>query len=201
MVLGGGGSISNFRLKNANCELECRRLSDLQIVTSDSVAAADAAPRASGVIVSLCFWLSLLVAGALFAGATLSGKILETERHSAQLAEQTARVEQLALEIRRLELEARALETDPEYIAAVARRQLGGKAVVAASEGARPAFVASVTFDPRLDAVRPWMIRLASDSLLRARLLTIAAALVLFAFTFLQEQPARIATCEGERPV
>lgn len=146
-------------------------------------------------MVSVCFWVSLLVAGALFAAATLSGKFLETERHTAQLAEQTSRVEQLALEIRRLELEARALETDSEYIAAVARRQLGAKPggpVIAIHAVEKPGSVAMATFDPRLDPVRPWMVRLASDSLLRARLLTIAAALVLFAFTFLHERPIRV---------
>ena len=158
---------------------------------SEPVTAADPAPRASGALVSLCFWLSLLIAGGLFASATLSGKLLETEHHATQLADQSSRVEQLALEVHRLELEARALETDPDYFAAVARRKLAGESTEPAATqkhvtiSATPAFI----IDPRFEQLRPWMIRIASCSLLRARLLTIAAALVLFAFTFLHERP------------
>jgi hypothetical protein len=150
-------------------------------------------------MVSLCFWLSLLVGGGLFAAATLSGKLLETEHHAARLADQSSRVEQLALEAHRLELEAKALETDPDYLAAVARRKLAGEpADSKATTGtvalpSQPAF----TLDPRLEPLRPWMIRIARCELLRARLLTIAAALVLFAFTFLHERPVRVASGEG----
>ncbi len=169
-------------------------LPDLQIVPSDPVAAADAAPRAPGSLASLCFWLSLLVAGGLFAAATLSGKLLETEQHAAQLADQTSRVEQLALEVRRLELETKALETDPDYLAAVARRKLAGEPVKAAAapKPATASLVPAFSLDPRFEPLRPWMIRIAGDSLLRARLLTIAAALILFAFTFLHERPVRV---------
>jgi hypothetical protein len=168
----------------------------LQIVPTEPVAAADAAPRASGAVVSLCFWLSLLVAGGLFAAATLSGKLLETEHHAVQLADQSSRVEQLALEVHRLELEAKALETDPDYLAAVAHRKLAGDSgrssnvPTPAAASLPPAF----SLDVRLEPLRPWMLRIAGDSLLRARLLTVAAALVLFAFTFLHERPARVVT-------
>jgi len=139
--------------------------------------------------------LSLLVAGGLFAAATLSGKLLETERHAGQLALQSARVEQLALDVRRLELEARALETDADYIAAVARRKLAGESTSPLPAHPTPAVEAVSTFriDPRFEPLRPWMLRIAGDSLLRARLLTAAAALVLFAFTFLHERPGRAA--------
>ncbi|QDT57424.1 hypothetical protein Pan44_54930 [Caulifigura coniformis] len=159
------------------------------------LANADPAPRVSGTLVSLCFWFSLLIAGALFAAATLSGKFLETERHTIQLADQSARVEQLALEVRRLELEARALETDPDYVAAIARQKLAtnpARSTIAARTIEPPVQARIESIDPRLDPLRPWMIRVASDNLLRARLLTIAAAIVLFAFTFLHERPARV---------
>lgn len=162
-------------------------------------ANADTAPRASGTLVSLCFWLSLLVAGGLFAAATLSGKFLETERHATQLADQSTRVEQLALEVHRLEIETRALETDTDYIAAIARQELSpnpSATTIVPRIIEKPIQARIATFDPRLDPVRPWMVRIASDTLLRARLLTIAAALILFAFTFLHERPARVAVSD-----
>jgi cell division protein FtsB len=160
-------------------------------------ATAARASRAHGTYVTLTFWLSLLVSGALFAAATLSVKILETERHTNELASQSARVEQLALNVHRLELEVRALETDTDYIAAIARQKLGGRPAtpsIPARIVESPPQVTIGSFDPRLDPLRPWMIRIASDSLLRARLLTIAAALILFAFTFLHERPIRVAS-------
>lgn len=131
------------------------------------------------------------MAGGLFAAATLSGKILETERHAAELSVQTARVEHLARDVQRLELTARALETDPEYIAAVARRKLAAEPAAPGAPRTEPTSVPTSTLDARLEPLRPWMLRIAADSLLRARLLTVAAALVLFAFTFLHERPGR----------
>ncbi len=140
----------------------------------------------------------LLGSACLFAAVTLSARVLETEHQAQELAEATARVEQLALEVRRLEQEARALETDPDYIAAVARRKLGRNATGSprqptATESARIAVRPEPLLDPRLEGLRPWMQRIATDSLLRARLLTLAAALVLFGFTFLQERGKRFA--------
>jgi hypothetical protein len=153
----------------------------------------DSPPRASGAFISLSFWFSLLTAAALFAAATLSGKILDTERRAAEVAVEANRVEQLALEVHRLELKAHALETDPDYIAAVARQKLGPgtKAPPDPPETLTisPAIEASI--DPRLEPLRPWMQRIAADSLLRARLLMAAAALVLFGFTFLHERRGR----------
>ncbi len=167
------------------------------IVPTPHHAAVADPPRASGTFISLCFWLSLFFSGALFAAATLSGKILDTERRASELATETATVEQLALEVHRLGLKARALEADPDYIAAVARRKLAGEPVTDATPRSQPtplAVTPPTPLDPRLETLRPWMHRIASDSLLRARLLTIAAALVLFAFTFLQERSPRETT-------
>jgi hypothetical protein len=204
---------NHCKLQIAICKsaIEDGLFSDLQFAIpnlqssslSESSSTVDESPRASGALVSLCFWLSLLVAGGLFAAATLSAKLLETEQHAAQLADQSSRVEQLALDVHRLELEAKALETDPDYLAAVARRKLAGESGSTSqpAQGADAprspvdpgAFRPASTLDPRLEPLRPWMIRIARCELLRARLLTIAAALVLFAFTFLHERPARVA--------
>lgn len=159
-----------------------------------------APPSPSGLFVSLSFWFSLLTAAALFAAVTLSGKILDTERRAAEVAVEASRVDQLALEVHRLELKAHALETDSDYIAAVARQKLTPQSPRTASVGPnvpdRPLDAASnlhtpIASDARLEILRPWMQRIAADSLLRARLLMAAAALVLFAFTFLHERSAR----------
>jgi cell division protein FtsB len=155
-----------------------------------------AAPEegAAGLVLSLAFWLSLVVAAGLFAMGTLSPKVVTGWRHAAELERQTARVSALAGEVERLEREAHALESDPDYLAARARQDLGLK-----PEGTRlikvlgDAPLASVVEEPVEPVESPapfliWVQRVAGDSLLRARMLTVAAALVLFGFAFLHER-------------
>ena len=168
-------------------------------LTDDS--STTASPGTRGLVISLCFWVSLFASGGIFGAVSLSGKLLATEHHERELAAATARVEQLALDVRRLEIEAKALESDPEYIAAIARQRLNAGAMASAAQvSVQPPRAVAAPTDARLDPIRPWLQRIASCSLLRARLLTIAGALVLFAFTFLQERAPRLMTSPGERP-
>ena len=155
-----------------------------------------AAPKdgAAGLVLSLAFWLSLIVAAGLFAMGTLSPKVVAGWRHAGELERQMARVSALAEQVERLENEAHALESDPDYLAARARQDLGLK-----PEGTRLIKVLgdaplAATVEEAVDPAEPpaaslkWVERVAGDSLLRARMLTIAAALVLFGFAFLHER-------------
>jgi hypothetical protein len=157
----------------------------------DAIAQKPDAPAPLGLLASLAFWVSLFAAAGLFAAATLSGQFLEAGRREDSLDAETHRVEELALEIHRLELEIRALETDSDYIAAVARRTLSRDDAGTSSQAATPASApASPAMFPATDRsiVGIWMQRIAGDGLLRSRLLMGAAALVLFGFTFLHER-------------
>lgn len=150
--------------------------------------------------VSLAFWLSLLTAAALYAGATIAPKTVSLQRRENELTRQSRRVEALATRVGELELVAEALQNDPDYISASARKQLGTKAdgetliPLESRETPQPenSTVATVTWPSSMIA------RIAGDSLLRARMLTAAGALILLAFTFLHERSRPTATQSDE---
>ena len=144
-----------------------------------------------GLFVSLTFWISLFVAAGFYGAATLAPKIVSLQRRENELAAQTQRVESLATQVGELELVVNALENDPEYIAAAARRQLGRPAVGESlipiqKEGPPPIEVPDQTSPNWQSAV---VSKLAGDPLLRTRLLTASAAIILFAFTFQHVRP------------
>jgi cell division protein FtsB len=158
-----------------------------------------------GVLVSLAFWLSLLTAAAMYAGATIAPKTVSLQRREDELTRQSQRVEALATRVGELELVAEALQNDPDYISASARKQLGTKAdgetLIPVESRETPAAedvaVIASTWPSSMIA------RIAGDSLLRARMLTAAGALILLAFTFLHERsrPTAIQSAESWEPL
>jgi cell division protein FtsB len=143
-----------------------------------------------GLIVSLAFWLSVLTAAALYAGATIAPKTVSLQHREDELTRQSRRVEALATRVGELERVAEALQSDPDYISASARKQLGTKV-----EGETLILVESrETPSPEDSAVlattspATMIARIGGDPLLRARMLTAAAALILLAFTFLHDR-------------
>lgn len=139
--------------------------------------------------VSLAFWVSLLMSAGLYAAATLAPKVTALESREQELRAQAARVETRVAEVDRLLREAHALETDGDYLAAVARRRLGvrnsDELVLESSSGAAPAAAERLPTLPAPTRFASALAMLSRDGLLRSRLLVASAALILFAFTFL----------------
>lgn len=157
-----------------------------------SDTAADG-PR--GWLVALLFWLCLILAAAMYAAVSLSPKLLawielrdEHYAHQVRLVEVERQVSYLGRVVD-------ALENDPEFAAQLARVDF---------DAARPGDE-RITVDPSLSldahsetpprSLSPrshsWSVPLLRQFTdrpdLRRALLTIAAALCVFAFTFLQE--------------
>lgn len=158
-------------------------------MSTASAPASSTTPSARGLYISLAFWVSLLAAAGMFAAATLAPKLTSLQRREAELATVTQRVQRLVEDVTRLEQIGHALQHDADFIAARARRQLG---LPTAGELQLPVMVTAPQEEPPVATAVPeddlLIRRLAGDSLLRARLLTGSAALVLFAFTFLHER-------------
>jgi hypothetical protein len=102
-------------------------------------------------------------------------------RNERELAQQSARVLVKAAEVERLAKVAHALQTDPDYVRAVASQRTRVDAVPA-DPTSRPPLVPVASSRPWYQPVAE---KVAGDSLLRARLLLLAASLVVFGFTFL----------------
>ena len=161
---------------------------------SNPPADSSRTPTESGWLVSLLFWLALLLAALLYGAVALGPKYLawlETRReyHDGQ-------VHLVALErqVGYLERVVSALENDPQFAAELARVDFDayrpGEEQIPVD--ARLSLDGLLKETPAVRSARlPWYTPLvaqaAQNERLRRNLLIAAALVVLFAFTFLQE--------------
>jgi hypothetical protein len=163
--------------------------------TSEYPRAPAEGPR--GWFVSLLFWLCLFLAGAMYAAVALSPKLLAWASLRDEHYGNQVRLVELEKQVKYLGRVVDALEDDPEFAAQLARVDF---------DASRPGDE-RITVDPSLsldarDESRPratvdrtaWYLPLlrqfADRPEFRRALLTIAAALSIFSFAFLQEAPS-----------
>jgi cell division protein FtsB len=149
-------------------------------------------------VVAVLFWGTMLIAGALYALAALSPKLvvylqLRDEHYQTQ-------VKLVTLERRVMYLKKvmHALEHDPSFAAEQARVELGaerpGEERISVDESLH--LIPDADFDPRVfkKSILPWYTPLLNvfggDAETRRGLLWAASLMSLFAFTFLQESQA-----------
>ncbi len=155
-------------------------------------------------VVSLLFWLSLMVAAVLYAAVALSPKLAEWIRVREQFSQNAVRLVRLEENVDYLERVATALESDPEFARRLAQASMPGvssrleivpvtrellfggvsdRKSAADAEESQPS--------PRIQVVRPAfaeaVFHLASHERHRRWLLFAAAAITLFGFTFLND--------------
>ena len=160
-------------------------------VTSDGNSAHE---TVSGLIVSLLFWFSLLMAASLFTGVALAPKLVETlrlrdlytvnqlklvsvERQNEQLQRVVEAIQHdkdFATEMTRIEFDA--VRSDEEIIPVAADLKLETRGIE--TPRAQPVV-------PR-GWYRPWLTLLTENDSLRSSLLDAAAVLVVVSFTWLQ---------------
>ena len=159
-----------------------------------------------GVLVLLLFWLALLVAAALYGAVVLAPKLVSTQSLSRHVQQQQLRLLALERKTEQLEQVVNALDHDPEFAAEIARLELSiqrpGEEVLPVEAGLQLSpMSADLPELPGTPEVERWgqpvLGRIAADSQLRQILLGVAAGLVIFAFTFLQERSPEDASATG----
>lgn len=161
-----------------------------------------AAPRnpetVSGFLLSLLFWLCLLAAAMLFASVTLAPKVLEQARLKNEFDAGQHRLVQIEQQNEQLERVVGAIREDPEFAAEMTRIEFDA---VRPDEEIIPV-EPSLKLGPQLAMPRPvvpvpatwyqpYLTPLATDVVLRQRLLIGAALLVIVSFTWFQPVSAK----------
>lgn len=150
-----------------------------------------------GVLISLCFWLTLLVATALYGAVVLAPKLVSTRSLSRHVEQQQLNLLALERKTEQLEQVVIALDQDPEFASEIARLELSiqrpGEEVLPVETGLQLAPMSPALPElPATPAAESWgqpaLLRIAADDQLRQMLLGVAAGLVILAFTFLQER-------------
>ena len=152
-----------------------------------------AAPDRLANALDLAFWPALVVAGGLFAAATLAPGLAEWRDVRVRLAEADAELHALRAEAAELKKVADALRSDPAFAAEVARLDLGLPPAVGDRLGTPAApppapVAAAVPVSP--PAAWPGLESLAASRRLRAGLAAAAAGLLAAAFTLCQPAAA-----------
>ena len=148
-----------------------------------------------GICVSLAFWATLLMAAACFAAVSLSPKLWQWQRSNDQFAanqHHLAAVEEQTLRLQRV---VAALNEDPAFVEELARVEFDafrpGEETIPVDPPLRlhsqAAAVESAQPRRAVSSWQPMLILLAGDRQIRTSLLVAAAALVIVAFTWLQE--------------
>ena len=159
--------------------------------------ASAAEPRQTWLI-ALAFWCALLLSITLYAAVVLSPKLFSFVQLKHQHYENQVRLVTLEWQVADLQKVHHALEHEPEFAAELARIDFdavrpGADRISVGPElsldgqrrGARP-----VLSQQRFAWSVPLLEPLAHDANLRTRMLALAAAGLLIAFTFLQETPS-----------
>ena len=153
----------------------------------------------SGLVVSLLFWLSVLVATALFAAVGLSPKLIERARLRDESAASQLRLVQIEQQNEQLQRVVDAIRQDKDFAAEMTRIEFDavrrGEEIIPVDSGLRlsPRDLAvprSASVMPRV-WYRPLLVPFAENDSLRRSLLGTAAALVVISFTWLQPATAR----------
>lgn len=162
-----------------------------------------AAPDRLANVLDLAFWPALVVAGALFAAATLAPGLAEWREVRGRLAASDAELAALRDEVTELGRVARTLREDPAFAEELARLDLGlpreaGDRAGTAAAPPRATFAAAAPLaEP---AAWPCVDVLANSRRLRAGLAATAAGLLAVAFTLFQSAAAPAVRCATAGP-
>lgn len=148
-------------------------------------------------IFSLLFWTSLIVAATLYAVVALSPRLLTSLDLGREFYLNQVKLVSLEGEVEELERVRQALQNDPKFAAELARIELGvstpGDEQILVEESLRLGAQKSRDKEIIAQLLPPWyalyLEQLTSEPRERRILLSIAAGLTLFAFTFLQGVP------------
>ena len=155
--------------------------------------------RNSKFVLSVAFWLALLVAVAMYALVALSPKLVVYLDAKNQWRENQNRLVQLESKVNYLGRVKDALQNDPEFASELARIELNASRTgderipvghALELHTADPSHTAS-NRQPNERWFRPQLQRFADDDELRRWLLLGAAVITMFAFTFLHDRPPR----------
>jgi len=146
-------------------------------------------------VISLAFWLSLLLSASCFAAVALAPKLLDAVTTDAEYQQNQTLLVALEQQVSYLERVRDALENDREFAAELARvdfdvARAGDERIAvdpAMSLDAAPSVSSSVNAGRQLYAYVPLLELLARDQAVRTALLILAAIVTLAAFTFLHE--------------
>lgn len=150
---------------------------------------------AQGWVTSLLFWLCLVLAASMYGGVALAPKLLSWLTLKQEHYTHQVRLVELERKVKYLGRVVDAMENDAEFAAQLARvdfdaarpgdERIAVDPMLSLDARERPAATPAL---PRTASLLAPLLRQVTDRPeLRRALLTIAAALILFAFTFLQE--------------
>lgn len=152
-------------------------------------------PPRESIFLSLAFWLTLLLASAMYAVLCLSPRLSEHARLTRQSYELQFEAEQRSQEIRHLRRVAQAMQQDAEFISRIARNEFslaedGSQQIQVATELGYDARVPGPSQGKR-DYVDPWYLDLiellCNRTSLRNQWTWSILGLYFFAFVFLNE--------------
>jgi len=163
------------------------------------IAAQPAPETLTGFVISLLFWLSLLVATVMFAAVGLSPKLIDQARLREEYEANQFRLVQLEQQNEQLQRVVDAIRRDKEFAAEMTRIEFDavrqGEEIIPVDSGLRLSpRDAAVTRAPAVMPqawYRPWLMPFAENDELRMSLLGSAAALIVISFTWFQPVTAR----------
>lgn len=149
---------------------------------------------AGSFLVSVAFWLSLLISAGMYASVALSPKLADWIKVRQQYLTNAARLKQLDEEVNYLERVANALKSDPEFARRLVKSHQNPQSIDAEFLPVSPELLFGGTSPTSEDipavvqpAVAEMVFHLASDRQHRSYLLAGAAGLTLLAFTLLND--------------
>lgn len=159
------------------------------------------ATAAQGWATSLLFWLCLVLAATMYGGVALAPKLLSWLTLKQEHYTHQVRLVQLERKVKYLGRVVDAMENDAEFAAQLARVDFdaarpGDERIAVDSNlslDARDRPAAAPVLPRTASLLVPLLRQVTDRPELRRALLTIAAALILFAFTFLQEPTIEVA--------
>lgn len=164
----------------------------------------ESANEPPSLVVSLCFWFTLLFAVLLYSIVALAPKLAVWAKANREHAHNRAQLVELEDQVEYLERVDQALETDPEFVENIAGVQSGHSE----REGSAIPVSGSLMFghdDSAFHTSEPaaapfwerWAFVAASHRSLRTFLLISSACLTLFAFTFLNDAGSNLVFAVG----
>ncbi len=145
-------------------------------------------------VISLMFWLTLILAAALYAVVALAPKLADFANVRTRYASNAHRLVELESEVEYLERVTAALKTDPRFARQLALASQGERGQTDEVIPVTQELIFSGIPRPELSEAEPqkswWMTvvaYLASHPDYRSTMLMCSAALTLFAFTFLND--------------
>ncbi len=157
--------------------------------------------------VSLCFWLTLMVAAVVYSGVALAPKFSVWDSIRQEFRQNARQLGSLESDVVYLERVESALKTDPEFVERLANVTTDGGIKSSKSESVPVSgnllFGQDSDQYAEPDDVQPpppyhnMVQQLASNRSLRAGLLCFAACLTIFAFTFLNDAGTELVQSAG----